>query len=282
MMGKDEFNILLTNDDGINAPGIRAVHDALSDIANVTTVAPATNQSAVGRSLSYGRTAESTDNNETGLDFSNGRFNCHIPHTDVDIGYAVNGTPCDCVILGAHAFDEKPDLVVSGCNPGANLGTYVLSRSGTASSAMEAAYLGIPAIAVSMNTLGYKKEITADSFRETARFTTNFIQNFALNDWDDSIDYFNINTPGPESTLDSIAVTQPTPVYEMDASIEQQKFYLRNTLWEQMANDELPDPPGTDRRAINEGKVSISPLSVPLEPVNEERIAERITDIARM
>ncbi len=282
MTGNDELNILLTNDDGINAPGIRALYDALTDIANVTTVAPATNQSAVGRSLSYGRTAESTDDNETGLDFSNGRFNCHIPHTEADIGYAVNGTPCDCVILGAHAFDEQPDLVVSGCNPGANLGTYVLSRSGTASSAMEAAFLEIPAIAVSMNTLGYQNEITIDAFQETARFTTNFIQQLGIDEWYDSIDYFNINTPGPDDSLDTIEVTEPTPVYEMDASIEQQKFYLRNTLWEQMANDELPDPPGTDRRAIKEGKVSISPLSVPIEPVKEERITERITKLVRL
>lgn len=280
-MGTDELNILLTNDDGINAPGIRALYDALSEVANVTTVAPATNQSAVGRSLSYGRTAESTDSNETGLDFSNGRFNCHIPHTDVDIGYAVKGTPCDCVILGAHAFDEKPDLVVSGCNPGANLGTYVLSRSGTASSAMEAAFLGIPAMAVSMNTLGYQSEVTTDSFRATARFTTDFIRNMEIDDWHESIDYFNINTPGPDVALDSIEITEPTPVYEMDASIEEQKFYLRNILWEQMANDELPDPPGTDRRAIKEGKVSISPLSIPLEPVKEDGVAEQITKLAR-
>lgn len=271
MAGKADLNILLTNDDGINAPGIRALYDALDEIATVTTVAPETNQSAVGRSLSYGRTVESNDSNETGLDFSNGRFSCHIPHSETDIGYAVKGTPCDCVILGVHAFDEKPDLVVSGCNPGANLGTFVLSRSGTASSAMEAAFLGIPSIAVSMNTLGYQDVITAETFRDTAQFTTKFIETITAVDWNDSIDYFNINTPGPNAPLDSIEITRPTPVYEMDASIEEQKFYLRNTLWEQMANNELPDPPGTDRRAIIEGKVSISPLAIPMEPADSAK-----------
>jgi 5'-nucleotidase len=282
MTGTDELNILLTNDDGINAPGIQALYEALSDVGTVTTVAPATNQSAVGRSLSYGRTAEDTDSNETGLDFSNGRFNCHIPHTNTDIGYAVNGTPCDCVILGVHAFDDRPDLVVSGCNPGANLGTYVLSRSGTASSAMEAAFLGIPAIAVSMNTLGYQGEITKESFQETARFTTNFIREVGVENWHDDIDYFNINTPAPDIELESIEIMEHTPVYEMDASLDQQKFYLRNTLWEQMANDELPDPPGTDRRAIKDGKVSISPLSTPLEPVKNDQITEHLAKMTRV
>ena len=119
------MHVLLTNDDGIDETGLRALHEALSGVAEVTVVAPADDQSAVGRSLS---SRVAVDRRET--------------------GYAVHGTPADCVVAGLQSLAPDVDLVVSGCNRGANLGQYTLGRSGTVSAAVEAAFFECPAIAV--------------------------------------------------------------------------------------------------------------------------------------
>ena len=134
---------MLTNDDGINAPGIRAMYDVRSDHAAVTVVAPADNQSASGRSLTYGR-LESDDNAVDSIDLQDKKFSCVVPHRAHESGYVIKGTPCDCVVVGVNALNPTPDIVVSGCNPGANVGAYVFTRSGTVSAAYEAACLGVP------------------------------------------------------------------------------------------------------------------------------------------
>ncbi|MFP4271370.1 MAG: 5'/3'-nucleotidase SurE, partial [Alphaproteobacteria bacterium] len=115
------------NDDGIDSAGLRAVYDALSEVARVTVVAPASDQSAVGRSMSH-----------------------EVAITDHDLGYAVDGTPADCVVAAMGELGPDPDLVVAGCNRGANLGEYVIGRSGTVSAAVEAAFFDVPAIATSL------------------------------------------------------------------------------------------------------------------------------------
>jgi len=164
------MKLLLTNDDGIDAPGIRALADALEPLGDVTVVAPATNQSAVGRGLSYGRMGPDRANDgDPGLgETADDPFTVTIPHEDHELGYAVHGTPCDCVILGIGAFD--PDVVVSGCNAGANLGVHVLPRSGTASAAWEAASLDVPGVAVSMDVLGMDRDTLAPTdFERAAR-----------------------------------------------------------------------------------------------------------------
>lgn len=164
-------HILLTNDDGIDAPGIRALHDALSAVGTVTVVAPDRNRSAVGRSLSYGRTRSSRDDDDFSLDLETDSFTSPVPHTDHELGYAVDGTPCDCAIVGTNGLEPQPDIVVSGCNSGANLGAYVFSRSGTVSAAMEAAFLGTPSIAVSLDTLGYDRDLEPGDFERAGEIT---------------------------------------------------------------------------------------------------------------
>jgi 5'-nucleotidase len=96
------MDVLLTNDDGIDAGGIRALYETLSSIeeVSVTVVAPATDQSAVGRALSHEVDVETHE-----------------------LGYVVHGTPTDCIVAAVGALDDlDPDLVVAGCNRGANLG----------------------------------------------------------------------------------------------------------------------------------------------------------------
>lgn len=133
------MHILVTNDDGVRAPGIAVLARALAKIHDVTVVAPASEQSGVGHGFTFLKPLMSNRVDDE-LRFEGFK------------AYAVTGTPVDCVKLGCFNLnDTKPDIVLSGINRGANLGTDVL-YSGTASAALEAVMLGIPAIAVSLNS----------------------------------------------------------------------------------------------------------------------------------
>ncbi|MBI3601080.1 MAG: 5'/3'-nucleotidase SurE [Nitrospinae bacterium] len=130
------MKILLTNDDGINAKGLAALRDRIKEIADVIVVAPETEQSAVGHAITL---SDPLRVREVERD---GEF----------IGYAVNGTPADCVKIAVRAIlKEPPDMVISGINLGANISTNVI-YSGTVSAATEGTILGIPSIAVSLAT----------------------------------------------------------------------------------------------------------------------------------
>ena len=119
--------ILLTNDDGIDAVGLRALYDRLADRARVVAVAPDEDRSGAGLTM-----------------------NTYIGVSEHELGYQVSGTPADCVQLATSGLELDPDLVVSGCNPGPNIGAHTLSRSGTVGAAMEAGLSGVPALAVSL------------------------------------------------------------------------------------------------------------------------------------
>jgi len=128
--------ILLTNDDGFYAKGIRALRQGLAEVAEVLVVAPESEKSAVGHAITL----------------SNPLKVRKVEDGGIWIGYAVNGTPADCVkIAVTELLDEPPELVISGINQGGNLGTCAI-YSGTVSAATEAAIMGLPAIAVSLNS----------------------------------------------------------------------------------------------------------------------------------
>ena len=263
-------HILLTNDDGIDAPGIRALYDALQTVGTVTVVAPDRNRSAVGRSLSYGRTRSSPD--DLSLDLESDSFTSPVPHTDHELGYAVDGTPCDCAIVGVNAVEPEPDIVVSGCNSGANLGAYVFSRSGTVSAAMEAAFLEMPSIAVSMDTLGHDSDLEPADFERAAAITATIVDGAPGTGLFDRVDYLNVNVPRPGLEPNGYAITRPTRVYEMDATVEDGSFKLTNKLWQQMSNRDIPDPEDTDRHAVLAEQVSISPLRIPYDVIDTEAV----------
>ncbi|MFA9426712.1 5'/3'-nucleotidase SurE [Natronorubrum bangense] len=269
----EQPDILLTNDDGIDAPGIRALYDALTEVGSVTVIAPDRNQSAVGRSLSYGRTSDEADDPDGfTLDLEESSFTSPVPHTDHELGYAVNGTPCDCAIVGVNALESSPDLVVSGCNAGANLGAYVFSRSGTVSAAMEAAFLGTPSIAVSMDTLGMESDLEPADFEHAGEIAATLARDTHETGLFDRIDYLNVNVPRPDLEGNGVALTRPTEIYEMDATFEDGGFQLTNRLWQQMANRDIPDPEDTDRHALLEGQVSVSPMRVPYDVVETDAV----------
>jgi 5'-nucleotidase len=133
------MRILLTNDDGIAAPGLTALFRAIRDLGDVQVVAPATVQSAMSHAVTFHRPIATRKHVES------------AEGEDLFDGIAVAGSPADCVKLAlATLLPEPIDLVVSGMNSGANVGVNVI-YSGTVAAAMEAAFLGVPAIAVSLH-----------------------------------------------------------------------------------------------------------------------------------
>ena len=238
------MDILLTNDDGIDSPGIQVLYDALSSIGDVLLMAPAEDQSAVGRAMSSEVAVEERDN-----------------------GYAVHGTPVDCVIAGLEAIGPYPDLVVAGCNRGANLGAYVLGRSGTVSAAVEAAFFGIPAIAVSLyipiGEVSFS-EVGRDHFREAVRATEYLTERAPEAGVFEQAEYLNVNVPVPGDEPAPMEVTRPAHAHHLDATQNGDgTITLHDRVWERMRDGKIDDPPGTDRRAVHEGRVSVSPLTAP-------------------
>jgi 5'-nucleotidase len=169
------MKILLTNDDGIYSKGISTLYNKLTKIAEVTVVAPITEQSAVGHAITISDPIKITE----------------VYKKDMFFGYGIHGTPSDCVKLAFdHILKEKPDWVVSGINHGANLASNVI-YSGTVSAATEGAMLGVKSIAVSLASKSYK------NFEVAADFIPYFIKNItAFHIKDNAL--FNINIPPVE------------------------------------------------------------------------------------
>ncbi len=260
------MKVLLTNDDGIEATGIRVLAESLSEVADVTVVAPAEDQSAVGRTLSSTVAVEQRD--------SEGSYS----------SYAVQGTPADCTVAGLYSICPETDLVVAGCNRGANLSAYTLGRSGTVSAAVEATFFDVPAIAVSLYIPGNLdfEAVAAreDAYAEAARATT-YLAERATDAVFEHADYLNVNAPLPgeegngsgggadsddgdePSASAEMVVTHPSRVCDMDAVREEGSITIHDRIWARMADGDLPDDPGSDRRAVMDGKVSVSPLTAP-------------------
>ncbi|MFW6265843.1 MAG: 5'/3'-nucleotidase SurE [Halanaeroarchaeum sp.] len=212
----DSPTILLTNDDGIDSPGIRALAEGLSGVGDVTVVAPADNRSAVGRATS-----------------SEARVQDH------ELGYALDGTPVDCVIAGIEALGPSPDVVVAGVNQGANLGMYVLGRSGTVSAAVEAAYFGVPAIATSLYLPGdrWKTEPDPEEYDEAVRATRYLVERGLGGGVFDQADYLNVNAPAPENGKTEMRITHPSSVYDMTANHDGETVTLQDNIWQLMEHD---------------------------------------------
>lgn len=130
-----KMKILLTNDDGIHAPGLFALYEALKFEHDVDIVAPESEMSAVGHAITLASPLRVQE----------------IYRNDSFYGFAVKGTPADCVKIALQELLERPpDIILSGINPGANVGVNIL-YSGTVSAATEGAFLGVPSAAISLN-----------------------------------------------------------------------------------------------------------------------------------
>jgi len=146
-MSNTEPLILVTNDDGIDSPGLYALAKAMKKLGNVVIAAPDTQQSAVGHALTVARPLRIT------------KFKRHKIE-----GFAINGTPADCVKLAISAIlKRKPDLVVSGINFGQNTSVNIL-YSGTVSAATEGMLLNIPSIAISLASYDLKSDCSVAAY----------------------------------------------------------------------------------------------------------------------
>ena len=235
------LKILLTNDDGVHAPGLSALRAGISQIGEVFVVAPDREQSAVSHSLTLHhplRAARIADN-----------------------VFSVDGTPTDCVNLGIHSLlSFKPDLVISGVNSGANLGDDV-TYSGTVAAALEATLMGIPAFAVSLVTKGNGD---GEHFEAAAAFAARLARTVADNGLPADT-FLNVNVPDlpGERLLPPLVTTQGKRSYE-GTIVDNVDPRGRNYYWIGTADLSFQDLPGSDYHAVSRGHISVSPLHIDL------------------
>lgn len=228
------MNILISNDDGVFAPGILAAKEAVEDLADVTVVAPDKNNSSVGRRLTLFKHLEIKP--------------CELK--DKSLAYSVSGTPADCVIVGAeYVMDEKPDLVIAGINSGVNISCDI-TTSGTVCAALEAVSLGIPAIAVSLFLDPITSYIQDDDgewhidydFTLAKKVLRNLVLKIMDKGFPEGVDLFNLNVP---STYESEEVKITHLSHKMlekqviDNTNEEQKEIYSYPLDENQKSDDL-------------------------------------------
>lgn len=230
-------NILVTNDDGIHSEGIESLTESLLSIAEVTVVAPDVERSAVGHAI--------TLNNPLRVEevYKSGRF----------FGYAVNGTPADCVKIGINAImNEKPDIVLSGINAGANVGTDII-YSGTVSAAIEGSIMGCCSVAISV---GNKKK---PDYVSAIRYTLKILDILSKKKFPKIL--LNINVPSsPLSEIKGIRLTRQGKMQFRDYFDKREDPSGRTYYWltgEQMNSEEGND---IDSNALRDGYVSITPI----------------------
>ncbi|QSX36234.1 5'/3'-nucleotidase SurE [Shewanella sedimentimangrovi] len=230
--------LLVSNDDGVQAPGLRALAEALSAIAKVQVVAPDRNCSAASNSLTLTNPL---------------RIN------SLDNGYlAVNGTPSDCVHIAIRELcDVEPDMVVSGINAGANMGDDTL-YSGTVAAAMEGRFQGLPAIAVSL--VGRELKHYATAAEVTVRIVRGLMSHPLPAD-----QILNVNVPDlPLEDIKGIKVTRLGARHRAEGVVRTRDPAGREIFWLGPPGAEQDAGAGTDFGAVADGYVSITPLTVDL------------------
>lgn len=232
------MKLLLSNDDGVHSPGLHALEKYLSTLGETTVVAPDRNRSAASNSLTLHRPLRT--------------FKLR------DNYYSVNGTPTDCVHLAINGLlHEKPAMVVSGINQGANLGDDVL-YSGTVAAATEGRFLGFPAIAVSLVGESLVHYDTA------AEFTKMIIQKLIDKPLAPN-SILNINVPDlPISEVKGIKVCRLGYRHQSEPIITERDPRGHEIFWVGPPGSEQDAGPGTDFHAVNQGYVSVTPLKVDL------------------
>ena len=234
------MNILLSNDDGYQAPGLQVLAAELAGIGDIHVVAPDRDRSGASNSLT---------------------LDSPIRASQADSGfYYVDGTPTDCVHLAITGLlESEPDMVVSGINSGANMGDDVL-YSGTVAAAMEGRFLGYPAIAVSMVSGDGRPQ----HYSTAARVTLELVQRVMAGTLPaDTI--LNVNVPDvPWEALKGMQATRLGHRHKSEPVIRQQDPRGRPVYWVGPVGPEQDSGPGTDFHAVRSGYVSITPLDVDL------------------
>lgn len=253
------MKILLTNDDGIHATGIKSFMESLSIDNEVYVIAPDGERSAAGHSITL----------NTPL-----RVEEVQPSFNVKKAWKVSGTPGDCVKIGINAIlaeDEKPDIVISGPNHGPNLGRDIL-YSGTVSAALEGAIYGFPSIAISVagNTQ------LSCHFQYAAQFIRRFLQNLPASAIPEK-SILNINIPSiPSEDITGLEVTKLgtrmyTDTYEKRSDPRGKVYYW--LAGELITQDKEQ---GSDIEALRNNKVSITPVTFEITNTKEIQNLEQI------
>ena len=232
------MRVLLCNDDGIHAPGLAALAAEIKKIAQVTIVAPDREQSAVGHAITL------TD-----------PLRVNEYHKDGDFfGWAVSGTPADCVKIAICALlDAKPDLVISGINQGSNTGINTI-YSGTVSAATEGRINDIPAFAISLTSYTYR------DFSAAARFAAKLASVYLDLDLPRGV-FANVNIPAlPESEIKGVKITRQGRANYVE--IFHRRFDPKGRVYFWMDGERTAEEEDVniDERAVKAGYISITPI----------------------
>ncbi len=241
------LNVLLTNDDGIEADGLQALRVALTGVDGVSlaVIAPDGNRSAMARSITTRRPL----------------WVAKVPFSDGTSGYSTDGTPVDCVRLASLGLIEgfQADIVVAGINHGANLGDDI-TYSGTVAAALEGVVLGLPSIAVSQQSGARALDYRFDGgfgFDVAARFVARLVERIE-------------DVPLPARTLLNVNVPAGEPqgvevtslgkrIYRDELKLEHEEESGRR-YWIYGSDPGFHDEPGTDLAAVAAGRVAVTPI----------------------
>ncbi len=243
------MHLLLSNDDGYQAPGLVALAQSLREIAKISVVAPHIDRSAASNSLTLQMPLRA---NEVEADW-----------------YRVDGTPTDCVHLGLTGLlQDEPDMVVAGINCGPNLGDDVI-YSGTVAAAIEGRHLGFPAVAVSINSF------QAEHFSTAAIVTRNIVQQL-INKPLPKDTILNVNVPDvPLADIRGVQTTRLGNRHKSEPAVEAKDPRGKTIYWVGAAGPEQDAGPGTDFHAVSENYVSVSPIHVDLTKYNSIDVISR-------
>ncbi|HEY5754989.1 MAG TPA: 5'/3'-nucleotidase SurE [Steroidobacter sp.] len=237
------MKILLSNDDGYRAEGLRALGEALAPLADITVVAPDRNRSGASNSLTL-------DMPLRVLPFDERKF------------LVVNGTPTDCVHLAVSGLFEGEkdfDMVVSGVNDGANLGDDVI-YSGTVAAAIEGRFLGLPAIAVSL----VLQPNSGGHFETAARVAAEMVMRIQRTPLHQAT-ILNVNVPDvPYDQLRGYQATRLGFRHRSDPIVKMADPRGRPVYWVGPAGGSQDSGPGTDFHAVANNYVSVTPLQIDL------------------
>ncbi|MFU8819112.1 MAG: 5'/3'-nucleotidase SurE [Desulfurivibrio sp.] len=239
--------LLLTNDDGVDAPGLRVLAREMGRLGRVVIIAPERDNSAASHSLTMRRPL-------------------HVRELESDI-YAIDGTPADCVMIGLNKIlPARPDLVVSGINPGPNLGDDI-NYSGTVSAAREGTLLQIPSLAVSLGAANGEECLYAVAAAQAATLAAEILEQGMAPDT-----LLNINVPNrPADQLQGVRYTrQGRRLYE-NAIQETFDPWGRRHYWIGGGTPRWSEQPETDVQAVLAGYVSVTPLH--LDMTNHQILA---------
>ena len=228
------MKILVTNDDGIHSEGLHALADGLKEVGDVVVIAPDRERSSVAHALTMHRPLRVRKVQEN--------------------YYAVDGTPVDCVILGAYILKpDRPHIIASGINKGENMGEDVL-YSGTVSAAIEGAMMGIPSFAISMAA---RKDF---KFETAAKFAIRIVRFMTRKGLPRDI-LLNINVPNLEADqVRSYRITRQGKRVYGDVVYEKTDPRGKTYYWIGSHEPGFEEEEGTDFDAVSEGYVSVTPL----------------------